>query len=301
MMKSVFVAFILASTTVQLSFAQEVQDSLTPLTDPGAASNPDPVSTLDSGPTNSVPLPSFGLAVCLAGTNQVPANASPFRGSGKFRVTGNTLTYSVRLPFPNLSPTGGGIYGPARSGTTGDAILIWTNCCMVPGIPGSTFRGGWEYAGSNTLTPEQLDQLKAGLWYVNIKSASFPAGELRGQLCATAPDADSDGDGIPNQDDLCPDTPPGAVVDATGCSIQELVPCDAPWTSHEEYVQAVTEMAATFLNEGRINSADKDSIVQQAQMSNCGNLQPRVVTRRVLVSPGLDPAAGGEDRSTPSP
>jgi hypothetical protein len=34
-----------------------------------------------------------------------------------------------------------------------------------------------------------------------------------------APPADSDGDGVPDAIDLCPGTPPGTVVDATGCPI----------------------------------------------------------------------------------
>jgi len=36
---------------------------------------------------------------------------------------------------------------------------------------------------------------------------------------------DSDGDGVPDCRDECPDTAPGAVVDERGCSIEQLVPC----------------------------------------------------------------------------
>ena len=35
--------------------------------------------------------------------------------------------------------------------------------------------------------------------------------------------ADTDGDGVPNRDDLCPNTPPGATVDASGCQIGQKV------------------------------------------------------------------------------
>ncbi len=38
-------------------------------------------------------------------------------------------------------------------------------------------------------------------------------------LCAAQPPADSDGDGVPDSLDQCPDTPPGTPVDATGCPI----------------------------------------------------------------------------------
>jgi hypothetical protein len=48
---------------------------------------------------------------------------------------------------------------------------------------------------------------------------------------------DSDGDGVPDCLDQCPDTPAGEVVDEHGCSIDQLVPCDGPktgglWNNH---------------------------------------------------------------------
>jgi len=32
------------------------------------------------------------------------------------------------------------------------------------------------------VTPEQLADLLAGKWYVNLHTANFPAGEVRGQV-----------------------------------------------------------------------------------------------------------------------
>ena len=40
-----------------------------------------------------------------------------------------------------------------------------------------------------------------------------------GQGATPRPPADADGDGVPNDDDQCPTTPPGRVVDATGCEL----------------------------------------------------------------------------------
>jgi OmpA-OmpF porin, OOP family len=40
------------------------------------------------------------------------------------------------------------------------------------------------------------------------------------EVIVTADDPDSDGDGVPDSRDLCPDTLPGARVDATGCIIE---------------------------------------------------------------------------------
>jgi hypothetical protein len=36
--------------------------------------------------------------------------------------------------------------------------------------------------GQTTLTQAQIDQLKQGLWYVNLHTAANPGGELRGQV-----------------------------------------------------------------------------------------------------------------------
>src|SRR2546423_6252991 len=93
------------------------------------------------------------------------ANDSPFRGSGTLSLTGNLLNYLVRLPFPNLSPTAAGIYGPAANATNDNVLFAWSDYSLVPGAPGSTFRGSWEYKGNCTLTSEQVDQLKSGALY----------------------------------------------------------------------------------------------------------------------------------------
>ncbi len=54
---------------------------------------------------------------------------------------------------------------------------------------------------------------------------------------------DSDGDGVLDKDDLCPDTPPGYAVDETGCVVEQSVelliefPTDSAEVSRDYYVQ----------------------------------------------------------------
>jgi hypothetical protein len=89
----------------------------------------------------------------------------------------------------------------------------------------------------------------------------------------TIPDAD--GDGVPDSQDQCPNTPAGAVVDAHGCSIDQLVPCAGPssggtWNNHGQYVSAVAQTAGAFSAAGLITDAEQAAIVRAAAQSNCG-------------------------------
>jgi Concanavalin A-like lectin/glucanases superfamily len=91
----------------------------------------------------------------------------------------------------------------------------------------------------------------------------------------SSPPCDSDGDGIPDALDQCPNTLPGSIVNANGCSIAQLVPCAGPrsggkWKTHGDYVSAIANAANQFLAAGLITQAQKDGIVTQAGASTCG-------------------------------
>ena len=47
---------------------------------------------------------------------------------------------------------------------------------------------------------------------------------------------DDDSDGVPEDNDLCPNSSFGEVVDANGCGIDQICPCSDPWKNHGEYV-----------------------------------------------------------------
>src|SRR5258708_6361968 len=221
------------------------------------------------------------FVVYLWGANEVPPNNSPATAQGTFALDGDVLAYQVVLGFGAPAPTDAGIYGPATPGANGDLILDWPAYGISVPYPGGG-GGGLIYAGGFTGTSERIAELHAGLWYVNIKSAALPNGEVRGQICPLSPQCDCDSDGVPNGEDLCPDTPPGAVVDTDGCSIAQLVPCSGPWTNHREYVQAVKAEAFRFWQEGSITQAELRAIDTQAEQSNCGHPLPRPVPGPII-------------------
>ena len=81
---------------------------------------------------------------------------------------------------------------------------------------------------------------------------------------------DDDQDGVPNRVDQCPDTAPGDIVDASGCSIQQHCPCAGPWRNHADYVRCVKETAARFETAGLISRSENSRLINTAAQSDCG-------------------------------
>ncbi len=88
-------------------------------------------------------------------------------------------------------------------------------------------------------------------------------------VCAYEP-IDADGDGIPDDEDNCPNTAFGEIVNNFGCSISDLCPCDNDWKNHGGYVKCVAHTSEDFLVDGLITETEKDIIVSDAAGSNCG-------------------------------
>jgi hypothetical protein len=227
-----------------------------------------------AGDTTEMPVE---FSVYLSGANEVPPNNSPQTGSGWFLLEGNVLNYAVG--GIRFAPVGAGIYGPAALGENGELIFDWSGYQIEVPYSGDPRSGGVIYLGGYVLSPEQVEQVRAGLWYVNIRSSNFPQGEVRGQICPSFPEGDCDGDGVPNKDDVCLNTAPGDIVDGDGCSIAQLVPCSGPWRNHRAYVRAVREQAFRFWRERRITAAERNAIVRRAEQSSCGHPLPPPIFR----------------------
>ena len=86
----------------------------------------------------------------------------------------------------------------------------------------------------------------------------------------TLPIVDSDGDGVPDPSDQCPGTPSGEVVNAHGCSIEQLVPCDGPWKNHGQYVSAIVRTSRAFASAGLITARQQRDTIAAAARSDCG-------------------------------
>src|SRR6266436_1711501 len=99
------------------------------------------------------------------------------------------------------------------------------------------------------------------------------------------PGGDSDGDGVPDARDACAGTPPGDVVDASGCS---LCPCDGPrgggrWQSRSAYLRCVRGAAKL-----RLARHAQRSALERARQSSCG----RAAATRCCLYTGADDVTG---------
>lgn len=83
--------------------------------------------------------------------------------------------------------------------------------------------------------------------------------------------ADSDLDGVLEDADACPGSAIGAKVDASGCSVAQLCPCDATWRNHGEYVSCVSHTSRDFVAGGFLLKAERSDLISDAAGSSCGH------------------------------
>ena len=107
----------------------------------------------------------------ISGASEVPvANQSTATGAALLTYNTDTKTFTVDVTYSGLTPTGGHIHKGA----------VGTSGSVVYGFP-SPISNPIHYM-SIALTAEQEANLIGGLNYVNLHTAAFPGGEIRGQL-----------------------------------------------------------------------------------------------------------------------
>ena len=127
----------------------------------------------------------------LAGSQEVPPTGSTAAGIGIVALSRDHATITVNLSWAGLTSNAisAHIHGPAAAGVNGPIIF------PMAGVPSSMT--GSIATQSFAITPTQVAQLRAGLFYFNVHSTNFAGGEIRGQILPTcaAARADFDGDG----------------------------------------------------------------------------------------------------------
>ncbi|MBP6238901.1 MAG: CHRD domain-containing protein [Saprospiraceae bacterium] len=114
-------------------------------------------------------VPNVTFKATLNGTSEVPSNASAAIGLATLTYNPNTKIFSIGVTHNLAAVTGGHIHKGA-TGVNGEVVFPFlSNTSPI------------DYT-SVALTDAQLSDLNAGLYYVNLHTASFPSGEIRGQL-----------------------------------------------------------------------------------------------------------------------
>lgn len=158
-------------------------------TTPPTAMQPAPQSTpqTQQQTQQQMPLPSAAqpappsasnvaaFSTVMTGMNQVPplrASATTATGRVDAVLDINTRLLRWKLFYRGLTgaAVAGHFHGPATVSTNAGVALAFKGAMTSP------------MDGQATLTPEQMNQLLAGKWYVNIHTLAFPGGEIRGQM-----------------------------------------------------------------------------------------------------------------------
>jgi hypothetical protein len=120
------------------------------------------------------------FTVTLNGANEVPPNSSDILGSGSFSLNpGDILYYGVAFSVPAAELTDVTINGPAGAGSLAPVLFDLGAPGPYINPPPGFFS---QVSGSVNLTGPQVNDLLAGLWYVNATSSTYPGGEIRGQI-----------------------------------------------------------------------------------------------------------------------
>jgi hypothetical protein len=122
----------------------------------------------------SVALAATGFQGTLSGANEVPPNGSPGTGTATVILNdaGTEIAYTISYTGLVGTVTASHIH-KAPIGTNGSVIIGFS-----PPL-GST---SGVFGGVAAVTPAQVADLLAGLYYVNIHTNVYPGGELRAQL-----------------------------------------------------------------------------------------------------------------------
>ena len=113
-----------------------------------------------------------GYSATLSGAAEVPANASPATGSIIVVLNNAQNSIHVHMEFSGLSAaeSAAHLHGPASAGVNAGVQIA-----LPIGSPIDV---------DLAISPAQVAMLQGGQMYVNVHTAIFPGGEIRGQLSA---------------------------------------------------------------------------------------------------------------------
>jgi uncharacterized protein (TIGR03118 family) len=112
------------------------------------------------------------FTVLLTGASEIPAATTLATGLGTISIESNLFTYHISFSGLSAAATAAHVHGQANA--THSAVVLFP-LDGASGTEGALF-------GTHLLTAAELEAITNGLAYVNIHTANFPGGEIRGQI-----------------------------------------------------------------------------------------------------------------------
>lgn len=189
------------------------------------------------------------ITFALSEAQQVPASGSIATGCATATLSADETTLRVQVEHGVYLPTMAHIHIGA-AGVNGSIVFPFSD----PASPiDQTFN----------VTAQNVIDLLAGNFYVNIHTADFPSGEIRGQIvdsndpCTVTVDPgpiDSDNDGVEDQDDAFPFNPFGS-TDADNDGIGD------EWEDYWFGDNATATVTSDFDNDGVLDIDEFDNAI----------------------------------------
>jgi hypothetical protein len=111
----------------------------------------------------------------MNGASEVPPKTTSGKGDATVALDTTTKTIEYTVTFSGLTgpATMAHIHGPAAVGSNAGVVVPLGNNPTSP------------IKGTATLNNQQMADLEAGKYYVNVHTSANPGGEIRGQLMPT--------------------------------------------------------------------------------------------------------------------
>jgi hypothetical protein len=108
----------------------------------------------------------------LDGASETPPRVTKGTGTADVRLDTVTRMLSWKVEYSGLTgpATMAHFHGPAAMGTAAKVTVPLTGDLTSP------------ISGAAPINDGQIGDLRGGLWYLNIHTAKYPAGEIRGQV-----------------------------------------------------------------------------------------------------------------------
>lgn len=145
------------------------------------------VATVNGAASNAVRIsmmepPALGERTFLATLRPEGSAMSPASGYATLRLSGDERSAVLRFSYSNLTTpeTSAHIHGPADPGQNGNILF---DLDTTPREKDGSMIWAFEQVGATTV-PQIISALKSGRLYLNIHSARYPTGEIRGHFGA---------------------------------------------------------------------------------------------------------------------